>query len=201
MIPGIDFFAPLAVFCFSTLITPGPNNMMVAASGVNFGFARTRPHVLGIVLGHAGMTFIIGAGLGRVFQENPDIHNVMRWLAFAFICWIAWRIATADIGEGGAGKKPMTFFQAVLFQWINPKAVAMAVGATTTFMTGEDGGALIESAWIAGMFLFLGWPCISVWALFGAAIGGFLKRNRLWLRTFNITMALLLVAAMLPTLF
>ena len=189
---------PLAVFAFSTLITPGPNNMMVAASGVNFGFRRTRPHILGICFGHSAMTFLIGIGLGRVFVEYPQVHLIMRYLAFAFVCWIAFRIATADIGGGGKNKNPMTFFQAVLFQWINPKAIAMSIGAVTTFMTGD--AALAQAALIAGVFLLLALPCISSWALFGAAIGGYLRANRKMLRAFNITMAILLIVAMLPTL-
>lgn len=171
---------------------------MVAASGVNFGFRRTRPHILGICFGHSGMTFIIGAGLGPVFTEYPMAHLIMRYAAFAFVCWIALRIARADIGEeGGGGGKPMTFFQAVLFQWINPKAVAMSVGAVSAFMTG-GGAALLEAGLIAGVFLLLALPCISLWGLFGAAVGGYLRGNRRMLRAFNITMAVLLVAAMLP---
>ena len=173
---------------------------MVAASGVNFGFRRTRAHILGICFGHAGMTFVIGAGLGRVFVDYPQVHLIMRYLAFAFVCWIALRIARADIGKDSGGGKPMTFFQAVLFQWINPKAVAMSVGAVSAFMTG-GGDALLEAALIAGVFLLLALPCISSWAFFGAAVGGYLRGNRRMLRVFNITMAVLLVLAMLPTLF
>ncbi|MGI9336985.1 MAG: LysE family translocator [Gammaproteobacteria bacterium] len=196
--PGIDFFVPMAVFAISTLITPGPNNMMLAASGVSYGFRRTRPLILGICFGHSGMTFVIGVGLGPIFTEYPQVLLTMRYLAFVFICWIAWRIARADIDKVGSGK-PMTFFQGALFQWINPKAVAMSVGALSLFMTGE--AALLEAALISGIFLVFALPSQSLWALFGAAIGNYLRGNRRMLRVFNITMAALLILAMLPTLF
>ena len=198
--PGADFIVSLSVFAVSTLITPGPNNMMVAASGVNFGFARTRAHIVGICVGFSAMTFLVGIGLGSVFRENPLLHSAMRYLGFAFLCWIAWRIAFADIEHGGRRKRPMSFIEAALFQWVNPKAWTMAAGATTTFMT-AGGNPYQEATLIAGVFLLFSLPCISMWAKFGAGIGGYLKQNRRWLRCFNVAMALILVAAMLPALF
>ncbi len=189
---------PLAAFAFSTLITPGPNNMMVTASAVNFGFARTVAHIAGICIGFSAMTFLVGAGLGEVFRQSPRLHSVMGYAAFFFVFWIAWRIAFAGIGEESAKKRPMTFLQAALFQWVNPKAWAMAAGATTAFMGG--GAVFLQAAMIAGVFLFFSFPCVSLWGLFGAGIGGFLKKNPLWLRCFNVTMALMLIAAMLPTI-
>ena len=197
MMPGIEFLAPVALFAFSSLVTPGPNNMMVAASGANFGFNRTRPHVFGICLGFAAMVFLVGIGLGQVFQQNPGLHAVLRYVSFGFLCWIAWRIARAGIGDENG--KVMSFYEAVLFQWVNPKAWAMAGGATTTFMT-VGGSTLTEAMLIAGVFLFLSFPCVFMWALFGAKIGGFLRANPVWLKFFNTGMAVLLIVAMLPVI-
>lgn len=197
--PALDLIA-FATFAFSALITPGPNNMMVAASGMNFGFARTRAHILGICVGFASKVFLVGIGLGSILHQYPTLHIGMRYFAFAFLCWIAWRIAFADIGDGGSRNRPMSFTEAGLFQWINPKAWAIAGGAVTAFMP-IGGNAYQEALWISVIFLLLSLPCVSVWALFGASIGKVLKKSRILLRGFNVAMALLLLVAMSPTLF
>lgn len=198
--PAIDLIH-LAAYAVPALITPGPNNMMVAISGVNFGFMRTRAHVLGICGGFSAMTFLVGVGLGSAFQKNPALHVAMRYAAFVFLCWIAWRIAFANISnENGKRRRPLTFIEAVLFQWINPKSWAVAAGAAATFITPE-GNVYEESALVAGVFLLFQLPCVFLWALFGAGIGGFLRNHPLTLRCFNVVMAITLLAAMVSILF
>lgn len=186
----------LAAFCFVSSITPGPNNMMLLASGANFGFRRTLPHMLGVSLGFAAMVFAVGMGLGSLFKAYPPLYDMLRVVAIFYMLWLAWRIATADgLGERDGTARPMTFLEAVAFQWINPKAWAMALGATAAFVTPDAfvAGVMIVTAVFAAINL----PCIASWAGFGVVLRRFLDRP--WaLRAFNVTMAALLVASLYP---
>lgn len=188
----------LAAFCFVSSITPGPNNMMLLASGANFGFRRTLPHMLGVSLGFAAMVFAVGLGLGSLFTAYPPLYNALRVVAIVYMLWLAWRIATASgLGENGGAARPMTFLEAVAFQWINPKAWAMALGATAAFVTPDAfvAGVVIVTVVFASINL----PCIASWAGFGVVLRRFLDRP--WaLRAFNVTMAVLLVASLYPML-
>ena len=193
-----ELIAPVLSFAVSTTITPGPNNVMVTASGANFGYRRTIRHILGISLGFPVMVVAVGLGLGGLFHALPEAHIVLKILGCAYILWMAWRIAVAD-GMGGAGAKPgtpFTFLQAAGFQWVNPKAWVMAVGAITAY-TSAGGYFYLEIVLIALIFLLVCIPSISIWTLFGVAIGRILTARK-WLRAFNAVMALLLVASLIP---
>ena len=186
----------LATFCFVSSITPGPNNLMLLASGANFGFRRTVPHLLGVCFGFAAMVFAVGMGLGSLFSAYPAFYDVLRVVAVLYMLWLAWRIATADgLGEVSGAARPMSFLEAVAFQWINPKAWAMALGATAAFVTPE--------AFLAGVtivtivFAAVNLPCIASWAGFGVVLRRFLDRPGA-MRAFNVTMAVLLVASLYP---
>jgi threonine/homoserine/homoserine lactone efflux protein len=189
------FFA-LATFCFVSSITPGPNNMMLLASGANFGFRRTLPHMFGITLGFSLMVLAVGLGLGGLFTAYPALYDVLRVVGAAYLLWLAWRIATASgIGDGSSSSRPMTFLEAVAFQWVNPKAWATSLGAITAFVAPEEFvlGVLI----VTGVFLLVNLPCIASWAGFGVVLRRFLDRP--WtLRAFNVSMAVLLVASIYP---
>jgi threonine/homoserine/homoserine lactone efflux protein len=186
----------LATFCFATSITPGPNNMMVLASGANFGFQRTLPHLLGITLGFAVMLLAVGLGVGGLFVAYPALYDGLRVVGAAYLLWLAWRIATASgIGQGAAWARPMTFLEAAAFQWVNPKGWAASLGAITAFVAPDAflAGVLI----VAAMFGAVMFPCIACWAGFGVVLRRFLDRP--WtLRAFNVTMAVLLVASLYP---
>jgi len=186
----------LATFCFVSSITPGPNNMMLLASGANFGFRRTLPHLLGVSLGFGAMVLAIGLGVGGLFAAYPALHDVLRVVGAAYMLWLAWRIATASsLGEGKASARPMRFLEAVAFQWVNPKAWAMALGATTAFVAP---GAFVAGVLIVtGVFTLVNLPCVASWAGFGVVLRRFLDRPRT-LRAFNVTMAVLLVASLYP---
>ncbi len=194
----MEFIAPVLSFAVSTTITPGPNNVMVTASGANFGYRRTLRHILGISLGFPVMVVAVGLGLGGLFQALPEVHIVLKFLGCAYILWMAWKIAAAD-GMGGSGArpgKPFTFLQAAGFQWVNPKAWVMAVGAITAY-TSVGGYYYLEIALIALIFLVVCIPSISIWTLFGVGIGRMLTARK-WLKIFNAAMALLLVASLIP---
>ena len=193
-----DLILPVALFAFSMSITPGPNNVMVTASGANFGYRRTIPHLLGIGLGYPAMVAGVGFGLGGVFEAVPAVHIVLKYAGSGAILWMAWRIATAS-GTGPATERPgrpFTFLQAAAFQWVNPKGWVVAVGAISAFTTVE-GELFLEVGAITLSFVSVNYACASVWTLFGVGIGRLLKRrNRL--RTFNVATGLLLVAAIVP---
>lgn len=186
----------LATFCFVSSITPGPNNMMLLASGANFGFARTVPHLLGVAIGFGLMVLAVGLGLGALFTTYPVLYDLLRIAGGAYLLWLAYRIATADgVGTGDAGSRPMTFLEAAAFQWVNPKAWAISLGAITAFVAPNQFvlGVLIVTAVFASINL----PCIATWAAFGVVLRRLLDRP--WaLRAFNVTMALALVASIYP---
>jgi threonine/homoserine/homoserine lactone efflux protein len=185
------------LFAFATAGTPGPNNMMLLASGANFGFRRTVMHILGISSGLGFMVLAMGLGLGGVFKAYPVLHEILRWVGAAYMLWLAWKIGTSSTVSDKALGKPMTFLQGAAFQWVNPKAWAMALGAVTTYA--PEGGSWLVIPLLAGTFMLVGAPCSAAWAGFGQGLRPFLDRPAV-LRTFNVTMAVLLVASLYPLL-
>jgi threonine/homoserine/homoserine lactone efflux protein len=183
---------PLAAYTAVMSITPGPNNVMLTASGVNFGFRRTLPQVLGIGAGVAVQVYLMCVGLGSLFNALPWLQALLKWGGAAYLCYLAWRIAQAgEVGQADSAR-PMSAWQGLTFQFINPKAWVMAITAAGLFLPPG------EAAWFAGLvivliFVLVNLPCISVWTLFGVALARLLTdaRNRRWL---NGAMALLLVA-------
>jgi threonine/homoserine/homoserine lactone efflux protein len=186
----------LATFCFASSITPGPNNMMLLASGANFGFRRTLPHLMGVSIGFGAMVLAVGLGLGGLFTAYPALYDALRIVGAGYMLWLAYRIATASgLNNGATSARPMSFWEAVAFQWVNPKAWAISLGAITAFVSPNEFivGVLIVTA----VFATINLPCIASWAGFGVALRRFLDRPRA-LRAFNVTMALLLVASLYP---
>lgn len=191
----VQLLLAFVLFAFATAGTPGPNNMMLLASGANFGFRATILHILGISVGLGVMVLAMGLGLGGVFKAWPVLHDVLRWVGGAYLLWLAWKIATTKgISDKDAGARPMTFLGAAAFQWVNPKAWAMALTAATTY-TPE--GSAVAVFIVAGTFMLVGAPCSAAWAGFGQGMRRFLDRPPV-LRAFNLTMAALLVASLYP---
>lgn len=186
---------PLALFTFISTITPGPNNTMLAASGLNFGLRRTWPHLWGVSLGFTLMVVLVGLGMGAVFVQYPWLHPVLKYLSAAYLLFLAWKIANAAppslSGDGAVHSRPMTFLQAALFQWVNPKAWVMTTGMVSAYVPAGEAfwGHLGLAAFIA---IVVGLPCIVLWAAFGSALRRWLHRPRM-IRAFNWTMAALLV--------
>lgn len=195
---SVDLLLALTAYAFVTSITPGPNNIMLLASGVNFGFRRTLPHMLGIALGHAFMVFVVGVGLVGVFISYPPARTVLTVVSILYMLWLAWKIAHAAPPDGSATRgKPLTFLQAAAFQWVNPKAWIMSLGAVTLYAPGQEWLAV---AWVAAVFVLVNFPSVSVWALAGVGLRRLLQRPDL-LRAFNYTMAALLVLSLYPVIF
>ena len=186
----------LALYALVTSVTPGPNNLMLLASGVNFGFRQTIPHMLGIALGFTAMVALVGFGLGAVLTLFPLVFNVLRVLALVYMVWLSWKLASSgSLGSGDAKARPMTFIEAALFQWINPKAWAMALTATTLYTVPEM--YYLSVILVAGTFGVINLPSVSCWAGFGVALRGFLSVPAR-LRIFNVGMAVLLLLSTLP---
>ncbi len=190
-------FIALIGFAFVTSITPGPNNMMLIASGANFGFWRSIPHMLGISLGHMAMTLIVGLGLAGIVQQEPRILIVLKWVSVAYLLWLAWKLAHAAApGTATAGARPMTFLAAALFQWVNPKAWTMSLGAVSAYATSPTP---VVVALIAVTFAVINLPSVSVWTFAGQELRRYLN-SPARLTIFNRTMAALLVVSLWPVL-
>ena len=192
-----DLLLALVGFAFASSVTPGPNNLMLMASGANFGLRRSLPHMFGISLGHAFMVTLVGLGLGQVFDTYPAARLVLQVLSTAYLLYLAWKIATAAPPRAGEARgKPFTFLQAAAFQWVNPKAWYMAIYAVTNY-TPPEAGVLTGALIVAGVFAATNLPSITLWATIGTQLRRLLTRPRL-LRGFNWTMAGLLVLTLLP---
>ncbi|HEY6631562.1 MAG TPA: LysE family translocator [Rhizobiaceae bacterium] len=196
---SLDAFMALLVYAFVTSITPGPNNLMLLASGVNFGFVRTIPHALGIGGGFLSLLLGVGFGLGAVLTAFPALHMVLKVAGGAYLLYLAWRIAMSrSMGSGGNGQgRPMTFLEAAAFQWVNPKAWVMAVSAMAIYT--NPARPFLSVLIVAGAFAAVNLPSVSTWAGFGTALRGFLA-DPMRLKWFNIAMGLLLAATLWPML-
>jgi threonine/homoserine/homoserine lactone efflux protein len=193
-----DAFLALSLFCVVAGVSPGPNNMMLMASGVNYGVRRTLPHLCGVVFGFALMVALVGLGLDAIFRRAPWALPVMRWAGATYLLWLAWRIANSGaVKEGVAAGRPLGALGAAAFQWINPKGWVMAVSALTAYAVSASYATRV--AVVALTCLFVSLPCSGVWVLFGAAMRRFLAEPRR-ARPFNWTMAALLVASIAPIL-
>ncbi len=195
---SVDTLFALVLFAFATSITPGPNNMMLFASGVNFGFRRTVPHMLGIGAGFLSLLIGVGMGLGAVLHAYPPAFIALKVAGGLYLLWIAWKIGSSrSMGEGEAKARPMTFLGAAAFQWVNPKAWVMAVTAMAVYPNPEQYALTV--AIVALVFAAVNVPSVSTWAGFGSALREWLAVP-VRLKWFNITMAVLLVLSLWPML-
>ena len=194
-----EILIALIGFAFASSVTPGPNNLMVMASGANYGLRRTVPHVLGISLGHAFMVWMVGVVLLQVFVTYPALNLILKIVSAAYMLWLAWKIANAVPPEA---KKvtgtPFTFLQAAAFQWVNPKAWFMAITAISAYAP-QDRGVAIGSLIVAAVFAATNLPAVTIWAWIGVQVRRWLGTARR-LRVFNVTMAVLLVGSLWPML-
>lgn len=183
----------LCTFAFVTSITPGPNNLLLLSSGATFGVRRTVPHVLGVGVGFALMILLVGVGLARLFEAWPPLHLVLKVAGVLYLLWLAWKIATspAPAADAEARRRPLTFLQGMLFQWVNPKGLSMAVGAVALFAPAGDLRSLMA---VSAVFSVINLNSMAVWVLAGQALRVWLSSTTR-LRLFNFGMAALLVAS------
>lgn len=197
--PGIetDLFISFLIFGIIAAVTPGPNNVMLTTTGLNFGVRRGIPHLLGVCIGFPVMLALIGIGFGSLFQLFPLLHEIIKIIGIVYLLYLAWKIAGAEGGaRAQAPVRPISFWQSAAFQWINPKAWVMGSSALVAY-TALDANFFLQVAIICVSFALITLPCAGIWLVFGAGLQRFL-RDPLHRRIFNIAMALLLVASIVP---
>jgi len=172
---------------------------MLTTTGLNFGVRRGIPHLLGICIGFPVMLALIGLGFGTLFQLYPVLHEVIKIIGIVYLLYLAWKIARSSGGISEVSQsKPINFWQSAAFQWINPKAWIMGSSALAAYTTLDD-NFFIQVVIICVTFMIITIPCAGVWLFFGAGLQRFLK-DPLHLKRFNIAMALLLIASILPVI-
>jgi threonine/homoserine/homoserine lactone efflux protein len=197
---NIELLSALITFAFVSSITPGPNNMMLMASGANFGFQQTLPHMLGVSFGFVFMVFLVGIGLMKLFDGYPLIYTVLKAFSVIYLLYLAYKIGSASSKSPDAEQHsnsstgPLSFIQAASFQWVNPKAWTMALTAISVYAPSDK---LSSIALVAAIFGLVNLPSVTVWTLLGQQLKRLLN-SELRLRVFNITMASLLVASLYP---
>ena len=197
MEPGI--LVSLIGFAFATSATPGPNTLMLLTSGVNYGFRRTIPHMLGIGVGFVVLLLCVGFGLGEMLQRLPVLYLALKVAGGSYLIYLAWRIAMSrSISDSSKpGARPMNFLEAAIFQWVNPKAWAIAIVAMATYTNAAN--ATVSIILVALAFFLVNLPSASIWTMFGSMLREWLNHPAR-LKVFNISMAILLVVSLWPML-
>lgn len=191
-----DLIGPLVLFAAAMTLTPGPNVVLVTASGANFGFRRTIPQMIGITLGFGSMAVATGLGLAGLVHAEPRMHTALKYAGAAYFLYLAWRIARADASGASGRAKPISLIEAALFTWMNPKAWVSALGAVAAYTT-VGGDVLRETLVIAGVLAAFCLLSCVIWAGFGTAIGRLIARSRARM-AFNWSMGGLLVLSLVP---
>lgn len=187
----------LATFAFVGSVTPGPNNIMLMASGAAFGFWRTLPHMLGIALGFGVMILLVGLGLAGLLDRWPALGTGLKAASVAYMLWFAWKILNAAApGEAEKRTRPLTLMQAALFQWVNPKAWALALTMVAAYAPDHTPANVAIVALVAALTTV---PSVVIWPLVGQGIRRFLAEDRRR-RIFNAAMAVCLLASLWPVL-
>lgn len=202
IIMTLELITALIAFAFIGSLSPGPNNLLLLSSGINFGVTRTLPHLIGIGTGFGIMVFLVGIGLMQLFIKIPALSIALKIIGVLYLTYLAWKIATTkppntESGENNRTAKPMTFLQAVLFQWSNPKGWMLALTALSAYT--PETPSLPNIVTVAIIFSLVMLPTISTWVLLGTQIKRFLKDEHK-IKIFNITTALLLMASLYPVL-
>jgi len=197
----LTMIVSITSFALASTMTPGPNNIMLLSSGLTFGYKRTIPHALGVNLGFPVMVICVGLGIGKLFEVFPFVYTALKVVGISYLFWMAWHIANTKGSPVTQNKndKPFTFFQAALFQWVNPKAWVVAITSTAAFITDHQ-IAFIQVMIISCIYFFCGIISTNSWSLGGVMLKQFIQNERL-IKLFNITMAILIVGSTLPFIF
>jgi threonine/homoserine/homoserine lactone efflux protein len=198
---SLTMLISIVSFSLAGVMTPGPNNIMLLSSGLTFGYRKTIPHMVGVALGFTIMVVCVGLGIGAVFELFPMLFTILKVIGISYLFWMAWKIASSksDLKTNTKKSKPFTFLQAASFQWVNPKAWVMAITSTLSFITDPEHG-FAQVLIIAFIYFLSGVISTNTWTLGGVYLKKLIK-NELHVRIFNITMAVLIVASILPVIF
>ncbi|MDJ1156669.1 LysE family translocator [Chelatococcus sp. SYSU_G07232] len=191
-----EILISLGIFSVVTSVTPGPDNLMLLASGVNFGLARTLPHSLGISFGFFLLLLAVGAGIGGLLTAWPTLHVALTGISAVCLFYLAYRLALSrSIGNEEARSRPLTFTEAAFFQWVNPKAWVMALSGMALYT--DKASPFLSMLVVAALFSLLNWPCVALWATFGTMLRRLLA-HAARLRWFNLLMAALMAMSVIP---
>ena len=171
------FFALISYY-FVMFVTPGPNNAMLTASGIKFGFKKTIPHLIGIPFGHVIQITLVCFGLGNLFQKYPLIQNYLKWLCFFYLLYLGWKIIGSFSERKKESGRPLTLYEAALFQFMNPKAWVVALTASTAFFPVNE-NFYLATTFVALTAPFICFPSICLWALFGSSIKILIKNAKI----------------------
>lgn len=192
----LDQIIAFFLFTVVTAGTPGPSNVLLTAAGANVGVVRGIPTLLGVSFGMGFLMFVVAYGLGGLILDNPSVLNALKWVGVAFLLWLSWKIATAGRPGQAEERKAAGFFNAVAFQWVNPKSWLVCASASSTYLRSGSGEALEQALTFAIIFIIGSLPSCFPWLAFGAVVHRWLKDERA-LRGFNIAMGLLLASSLL----
>ena len=194
----LQLFLGLIVFAGIAAFTPGPNNALLMAAGMNYGFRRSLPLIVGVAVGFPLMIGLIGLGLGGIFKLYPLLYTILKYAGAAYMLYLAWKIATAAPStDSTAAAKPLSFLQMCLFQWVNPKGWIMAVTALSAYTLADDYATGVAT--VVGTFVFMGIISATTWTGFGAVLKNTMTDPR-YFRIINVSLAVLLVASLVPML-
>ncbi len=198
----LAMLSSIVVFTLTSSVTPGPNNIIILSSGLTFGYKKTIPHILGVVLGYPFMLILLGLGIGVVLEKFPIVLNILRYVGIAYLFWMAYKIvsntSSYEVTEN-SNKKPFSFLQSALFQWVNPKAWIMGLTVISLFVTSSE-NSLIQILTIALIYALSIVIGTSLWAIGGVFLKRFLKDAKS-VRFFNIILAVFLIVSVVPVMF
>ena len=187
----LKLFLALVSYYFVMFATPGPNNAMLTASGIRFGFKKTLPHLVGIPFGHTIQITLVCFGLGSLFQKYPLIQFYLKWVCFAYLIFLGWKILGSFSSKEKESGRPLKLYEAALFQFINPKAWVVALMAATAFFPNEE-NFFIATSFVVVTAPFVCLPSICLWAFFGSSIKSIIKNTKIK-KIIEYLLALLLV--------
>ena len=173
----VNLFFALVSFYFVMYVTPGPNNAMVLASGIKFGFLKTIPHMSGITIGHVLQTIVVCLGLGKIFQMFPEIQDILKIICALYLLYLGYKIIGSFSKIKDDGSRPLKFYEASLFQLVNPKAWTISTMVASSFLP-KDEELIISIGFISITALIICPLSISVWAAFGSGIKNLVKNNK-----------------------
>jgi threonine/homoserine/homoserine lactone efflux protein len=195
---SLSLLVSAVILSFVTSVTPGPNNTFLLSSGVNFGLKKSLPYLFGIISGLIGMMLSIGLGLGVLFTTFPVVYQVLKYIGFAYIVYLAFLIVKSTSKSEAAQSKYIGFWRSTSFQFVNPKAWIVVASYMATFVPVDSG--IVTAISISAVFLIATFPGALIWAVSGQLLRSWLSipaRRRI----FNLTSAVLLVLSMIPVLF
>jgi threonine/homoserine/homoserine lactone efflux protein len=184
------------LFAVVAAVTPGPSNLILTSMGATVGLLRGLPCLAGVTIGMGFMMFLVALGLGNAVVTSPGLFLVLRGGGVAFLLWLAWKIATAGRGDTAAERRPVGFWGAAAFQWVNPKSWLVSVSATSAYLHPDAGRVFAQAMGFGLLFLCAALPSCFVWLAFGASLQRFLQSDRT-ARIFNGAMGALLAGTVI----